>query len=411
MHNSHRIAPSGVKESTKNEVGRQGAAKQLGTVGGKSINAKTHASRNVSSRRSSQQSRRNIKGLNSLFERIEGPSSSSAKLPVIPLSQRDHNDPSLGSRSFTDLFRPTGQNGVYNGFLRVHSPEYQTEESRLDYVWFKRSDTNMLLAVIIPIICILVYFSLPVFSAHSNTYKNNPTFLLTLLFGVLAGVIFIVSFFLRLAGLSHEYNITCMQRFHATAIKILNSPNYGQLIDDGLMLSVSLCGGCYVLSRALAGPCSVAGSVLPIQDCDPSADGNHSSLLGALFYALVIIPMAQIVARGGSSTAIFMAWMIAIGLINASIAITGYDGYLWINCLILLQTFTSYEMERLSMRHFVKSVRLIEAKDRSAKRELSIMNRGMVANDQELEAKRALVRHISHEIRTPLNIVSVGMCS
>ena len=62
----------------------------------------------------------------------------------------------------------------------------------------------------------------------------------------------------------------------------------------------------------------------------------------------------------------------------------------------------SYELERHSRNLFFNQRQALLASAAAAKLQLEIANR-------DLDAKRAMVRHISHEIRTPLNITAVGM--
>jgi len=64
--------------------------------------------------------------------------------------------------------------------------------------------------------------------------------------------------------------------------------------------------------------------------------------------------------------------------------------------------FLSYELERHSRNLFLNQRQALLASAAAAKFQLEIANR-------DLDAKRAMVRHISHEIRTPLNITAVGM--
>ena len=62
----------------------------------------------------------------------------------------------------------------------------------------------------------------------------------------------------------------------------------------------------------------------------------------------------------------------------------------------------SYELERHSRSLFLNQREALQASAAKAKLQLEIANR-------DLDAKRAMVRHISHEIRTPLNITAIGM--
>ena len=68
----------------------------------------------------------------------------------------------------------------------------------------------------------------------------------------------------------------------------------------------------------------------------------------------------------------------------------------------------SYEVERLPLRQFIKSVRMLEAAEVNGQLKVALSKYQVRESEQALEAKRSMVRHIGHEIRTPLNIIGVG---
>jgi signal transduction histidine kinase len=147
--------------------------------------------------------------------------------------------------------------------------------------------------------------------------------------------------------------------------------------------------------------------MLHIQGCNPSAtDGSIAPEV--LILAATVVVVFQMLARGVSRPGLLVAWVVMIVAINTSLWLVGSISYMWINGELACLMALSYELERLPLRQFIKSVRMLEASEINAHLRVAVVKYQVREGEMALEAKRSMVRHIGHEIRTPLNIIGVG---
>ncbi len=302
------------------------------------------------------------------------------------------------------LFHSHGDNNMYDVFLNFKDEEFKSAEQRLNYLSFKNSDGN------IPLQIFGLFFSLVIvgtrfwWAPSAHDYVTNPAALVAILLAFVAAVVLILVMLLRLTLVSVTYDIHALKRFHPAAVSFYKS-QFGQSLDNGVVVVGALAVGLYVVSQVDADRCP-AGTPLPgMHGCDPD---EHQIAPEVMALAIIIVVLFQMVARGVSHLGLMCAWVIMIVTINTSLWLVGSMSYLWINLELVCAMYISYELERYPLRQFIKSVRMLEASEVNAQLQISLSKYQVREGELALEAKRSMVRHIGHEIRTPLNVIGVG---
>jgi signal transduction histidine kinase len=327
---------------------------------------------------------------------------------IVPGDCKDHNESvksneCMASESIDSQYR----NDIYDIFLRFRDPSFLTDERYYTFMSFKRSDVNM--PMIIAVSIITVAQSLVFLYSPNYVYTAHPAMITAIIAFCISSLLTTFLIFYRVASLSFEYNISWLQPYHSWAIRLMKSRTYGQLPEDACIVNVAFATGIYLLARVLGGQCpDDPDTMWNTQYCNPNAI-SHSLPPETLAFTLIILPLSQVILRAASAGALFLNWLITAIFINVSMGLAGYfGGFFSINVFILYQGCIVYEIQRSSMRHFIKSVQVIETMETNSRLQLEVANLKVQENERALEAKRSLVRHIGHEIRTPLNIVCVG---
>jgi signal transduction histidine kinase len=232
--------------------------------------------------------------------------------------------------------------------------------------------------------------------------SHHPTVILAIVFGNFTGLMSIFILLLRFSHFSHSYDIRILQPFHPFAVRFYKS-RCSQCLDDGFVIGGALTTALYIVSQVLAPACPTGFPVLHWKGCTP--DG---AIAPEIVLSVIVVVVLQMVARGVSRLGLVVAWVIVVVAINASLWLVGSKSYLWVNGELAFLMAISYELERLPLRHFIKSVRMLEASEVNAQLKVAMSKYQLRESERELEAKRSMVRHIGHEIRTPLNIIGVG---
>ena len=281
----------------------------------------------------------------------------------------------------------------YDAFLNICCSSLLTNQQQLrrDFIAFKRSDIN------IPFLCISLLaaiFSQSTglnFSSDVSVFQHYPTLLPTLLFAVLTTFSFLWVFFNRLVFLSYRYNITCLQRFHKYVIQFYDSP-YGQLSDNLAVVCAAIGTGFSLVN------------IVVMDLCDPNKLANVGTSHPHACYAFVEPPtewymltmfgilVLQFFARGVSRIALVCSWIICFVSINTSIYLSDSGNYIWMNLLQLLIIFISYELERLPLRMYLKTLKAIEASEITAKLKMRLASYEKLQAAEALKAKCSLVR-------------------
>jgi hypothetical protein len=246
---------------------------------------------------------------------------------------------------------------MYDVWLNLVDPDFRTPEKMSDYLSFKRSDGNITLQIFVLVSCVVYVGTRYWFSADPLLYTHNPTALAAVMVAVPVALFLIVSVLLRLAALSFAFNLRMFQPYHESAVAYLASPRYGRLVDDGIVIGATLSVGLYLLATALAEACPPDATVFHMQGCNPEHE-EHAIPAEVMVLAIVVVIVFQTVARGCSNPGLCVAWAIAVVCVNASLGIVRNNDYLWVNLELAFVMCLSYELERVPLRQFVKSVSL-----------------------------------------------------
>jgi hypothetical protein len=295
---------------------------------------------------------------------------------------------------------------MYDMFLNFQDESFQTEESRFDYLSFKRSDGNIPLKIIVLLVAFVYGATRFWWSDGIDKYVTNPAALATIVMAFVTAVLLLVTLFLRLSLVSLTYDISMLQRFHPATVRFYKS-RFGQTLDDAVVIGAALAVGLHVVSQAMAGACPRGTSPFHTNDCNIGYRGDLISY-EVMALAIIVVVVFQMVARGVSRIGLVCAWTVIIVATNSSLWLVESMSYLWLNLELIFMILLSYELERLPLRQFIKSVRVVEASEVNAQLQVSLSKYQIREGEQALAAKRSMVRHIGHEIRTPLNIIGVG---
>ena len=139
--------------------------------------------------------------------------------------------------------------------LNLKGKLFNNREIRLEYKDFRRSNLNFKLGVvclIITTIFVATRFSL------ENLWYLNSTFAFVFFCYCAFMLCIMISFFFKLVG-TYSYEWPLLQRYHYAWLSYYNS-GVAYIIDDGIIVFVSLATSFDMLARVLQGPCPV---VLP----------------------------------------------------------------------------------------------------------------------------------------------------
>ena len=355
-----------------------------------------------------------------------------------PLQRRVNEVSVHGSNSI--FAKSPKDEGNFDMFLNIHGA---TNQDRQDYLAFKRSDANLPFILLLAAsegVFVVTGF---VWTTNLNTYIKYPTALLSVIFILLAFFHFLWMALNRVVLLSFRYNIVSLQRYHEYVIKQYNSL-YGQVPDNCTFVFSALAIGFYLVNITCMNFCDpeiMAYSVSSHAACGARVVPPPESFVLTMVFIIVF----QITVRGVSHIALVCSWVICIVSVNMAIYLSDGGSYVWMNLLLLLIMYVSYELERQPLRHYIKTRKSIEAGEMAALLQQQLSDLETLKATEALEAKRSLVRHllsicmilfsiilseifllslflldcyryrlsqvrhIAHEIRTPLNVVGVGV--
>ena len=174
-------------------------------------------------------------------------------------------------------------------------------------------------------------------------------------------------------------------------------PAKWSVLNDILMIMFPTTCSLNVLGRAMLAPCPPHTSAAETQYCNTGGYGGippEPFLLGILSQF-----MMQIFLRGAKLNWTFISWIIQIALINYAMWIAESSLFVWINLMYVITVSISYELERHGRNLFINNQRALRMSSANANLKMELASRMLEDGQREMEAKRAMVRHISHEIR------------
>ena len=288
-------------------------------------------------------------------------------------------------------------NGMYNMFLEFTAPDLRRR--RLEYLWFKRSDSNLILKV--AVLAVFVGFGASLFRAHE--VATTAPYLAALIAAFVALVFMLANIVLTLGLLAMGKDEDgdgdgddpprCLGFVCQRVRGVLNKPS-GQVIEDSVVIFGQLAMSLFQFADSLRARNDATDRQLLPPDLTVAA--------------MVMVLLAQVFSNGASRTALLVAWGTSIAFTNASLYMVRSDLYWWIDACYFFLLGTSYELERRSLRHFIKSLLAVEASKFTADLQLKLAEQQIREGEQTLAARTSIVRHVGHEIRTPLNTIAIA---
>ena len=278
--------------------------------------------------------------------------------------------------------------------------DFSDDDMQRQYRVFCQADTNVPLTALVYIMYLVLFVTRCVDRFWALNWATVAAFAVGTISCILAGN----SLLVRAAmwdpvakyPLQWETAVKCrnfLQTLH-------ESPFYWSLLNDTLMVLLPATIGMTLLSKALLAPCPDGVSMWDSQFCHTAGEtGVAGEYIASGVLSIFVL---QILGRGARLEAVFVAWLVLIGLVNAAMYVVGSPLYLWVDLPFVVGMACSYEVERHNRKVFLNQRDALLSSAANAKLQVEIATRDLVA-------KRAMVRHISHEIRTPLNITAVGM--
>ena len=311
-------------------------------------------------------------------------------------SVEENNRPkSIGSmktafRLFTKL---PNDDGKYDIFLNIRDPDLisNPHQLRLDYIAFKRSDSNVPFIFFTLLCGIFFMVTGMVWSSNVGTFIYFPTVVLTIIFAVLTALSLAWVALNRVAFLSFRYNIVCLQWYHKYVTKLYEL-SYGQWPDNSTNICAALAAGFYLVNIVLMNICNPEMEVHVGMNNHHACDSFSGPPPESFVFTMVIVLLLQIAARGVSRMALVCSWIICFIAINMTIYLSGSGSYVWMNVLQALIMFVSYELERQPLRQFIKTARAIEAGEMNAKLRVRLAAYETLQAAEALKAKCSLVR-------------------
>ena len=279
----------------------------------------------------------------------------------------------------------------FDVFLR-----FKTKELKEDFRAFKIKDMNRSFSFMFFAICVYIVIQRGVyFSDVKALLQGNYVFTIC---GYLQKSLFLCFVYTIFIGWAPQ---------QMAFLKNWNRHSSFQLAYDVCFVLAGIYGGARLVTRVVQGTCPPDTSAWHSQVCNTNGDMKElpiETLLGAATYNLA----AQVILRSTSPTAIFLAWMFNISLINVALYLVESPVTAIVNLLLLMLCMTSYEIERGMMQFFVNQKLAVASAETNTKLKIELYRVQMAEEKRALDSKREMVRHIAHEIRTPLNIVTVA---
>ena len=311
-----------------------------------------------------------------------------------PLSKRGINNnnkisPSIKSPAEEDPLQmfPDDDAKSHHSFYN-----YLTVTQRLDYLTFKRSDTNVPFVLFFYLSAFFFVITGFFWSNNMVLYQKHPTATISIVFAVLSALFLFWIGVNHLVSLSGQYKLVDFKWYNGYVVKLYNSP-YGQWPDNCACLFVALASGFYLVNIVIMNLCDTTTAISHNIVCLPTTVPPE-----AIIMTMLIVIMVQIVARGVSRIALVCSWIICLVAINCAISLSGNSNYVWINLLLLLIICVSYELERQPLCQFINTTKAMEAAKVAAELELQLSVYKTLLAAQALEAKRSLVSQLSSHI-------------
>ena len=240
-----------------------------------------------------------------------------------------------------------------------------------------------------------------VFRGNLDTlwFQSNPLFYLGFVSGCFLFTFLTWTILLRLTLISHTTNkLKWLQPYRKSCITF-NRSKYSKFMLDGVLFALVFTTGFYLLARTAVGACPTNASIWIKQTCNPFATVPLIPIDQALV-CIFTIPLYQMFVKGGTYRSIFLAWIIAIVMVNIAIYFVCPTAsmYTWMNLAFLVMMCISYEMERVVLVSFINLVLL-----RKVLVERHRMRATIDGNTKDLLANIHIIANVSDDINGSLN--------
>ena len=279
-----------------------------------------------------------------------------------------------------------------------------TKDFETDYTKHKTVDFNVVLFS-------FVYAVLMAFVAARGSLASFYLLPYTAVFYLALSTVLIcattghIIIFSRLSIRPYISGIVPLQMFHQWALK-LSRNRHGHKIENLFMLSFTSVLAFYMLGRTLVGPCPEGASMWERQSCNPMA-ASHGVPVDVHVMMTIAPLIPQMFMKGASRWAVVASWVICIAFFNASHVVVGapLDTFVWANLTFIVLIALSYEHERTLLWTYLMKLQSNSEAEIRIKAINELENVRIAAMEANMNAKRAMVRHIGHEIRNPLNTI------
>ena len=239
---------------------------------------------------------------------------------------------------------------------------------REDFNNFKRSDSNDLLNSFVVVIYFITLVSF--YTIYYNHSRISEIYIVSITTASIWFLATLLLIFLRLALTSYKYDIEFMQPYHIAAKSFSNSA-FGTFFDDTVLVTFQLSVSLLLLDWGM--------NNLESLDCMP-VDLMVMSMSSPL--------LIQLLTNCVSRHALVMSWVINILVMNIQQSYHAGPKYLTLNAIYVMLLVVSYEFERSSIRHFVKSIAAVAVTELNAELLLEVAAQRLNENEKALNAKR-----------------------
>ena len=338
---------------------------------------------------------------------------------------------------------------MYNAWLDFATPEWRSEEKRMEYLSFKRSDTNIILKIFVFSLLVvfggtmvLVHYTVPASSSvqaafiislvfaliaiisaffticmhfsllstwydhiratlliHDSTSYPSITLCVPIRYNVYLSFIPIGSLLLFLSAYRYQLNVPCMPWLLSSQQDMFDSRS-AQMAEDMVLFFLQLTASTFLLATSL--------NLKPILEMESQICPAVELPPDLVCMAMSIVLLIQIFSKGSRKSCLVLSWITSIIFTNVCLYLIHSSLYFWIDVTYFFLLAISYELERQTLRHFIKSLMAVEIIEYNAELKLQLANQMIHEGEQSLQAKRSIVRHVGHEIRTPLNTIAIG---
>ena len=241
----------------------------------------------------------------------------------------------------TDVDVILGWEKIFSYTLGFIDPQFNTQEMRWAFFDYRRSGTNHKLIVVLGILSVVFVATR---GSVATLWWLHPAFavgFLTYLIGLLCVGTSLVN---RLAVISHRYDITFLQPYHAAAVAFATS-RFADVFENCGVVCITFSAGMYMLARVLQGPCPPGTSTWDAQQCNPEGL-VHEVPQDAFATSIVAIISFQVCINGANKRAIAVSWAILLGFSYISMYVVDSHLFVWNTFVLVGIAIASYEFER-----------------------------------------------------------------